>query len=160
MNCLSSHADTMATILATNKARIPDMSTLVESKAVSCLKKSKKKHPENLTNANLEALRTQILQCYNSFLRLSPKNQFHNVSLLVFKFCRTTKAHPYSLIKTYQKLQQAKSTHQILFLSVLLPLRSIQWSLFDFAQRCFCESHLISQTCYRPKQEKKAHSRQ
>ncbi len=63
----------MATILATNKARIPDMSTLVESKAVSCLKKSKKKHPENLTNANLEALRTQILQCYNSFLRLSPK---------------------------------------------------------------------------------------
>ena len=77
LNCLSSHADTIPTMLATNKARIPDMSTLVESiehlsKAASCLTKSDT-NPENLTNANLEALRTQILQCYNSFLRLSPK---------------------------------------------------------------------------------------
>jgi len=51
----------MAAMLATNKARIPDMSTSVESTDASCLNKSNT-NPENLTNVNLEALRTQILQ--------------------------------------------------------------------------------------------------
>ena len=89
------------------------------------------------------------------FLLKKSKNQFHHVSLSVLQILQDDKIT--SLDKRYQKLQEAKSTHQTSFLSVLLPLRSIQWSLFHFVQQCFCESHLISQTCYRPKQETSSH---
>ena len=92
---------------------------------------------------------------FSVFFLKKSKNRLHHVSPLFFKFYRTTKFT--SLDKKYQKLQQAKSTHQTSFLSVLLPLRSIQWSLFHFVQQCFCESQLISQTCYRPKQETSSH---
>ena len=53
------------------------------------------------------------------------------------------KLQPHTLLldeNISQKLQQAKSPHPTLFLSVLLPLTSIQWSLFDFEQRCWIAS--------------------
>ena len=61
--------------------------------------------------------------------------------------------------KKFHKLQQNPLIWPSSSLSfyVLLPLRSIQWSLFDFAQRCCGESQLISQTCYRPKQGTSSH---
>ena len=80
-NPSSSHADTMATMLATNKPRIPDMSALVESiehlsKDGSRLIKSYK-NPEHFTNDNFETSMTKescsVPTCYNSFPRLSPK---------------------------------------------------------------------------------------
>ena len=109
---VSSQADTIATMLATNKARIPDMSALVESiehlsKDASRLIKSYK-NPEHLTNDNFETSTTKkscsVPTCYNSFPRLSPKNQIRNG----FASCQTAWPHTLFLDENIsQKLQQA-----------------------------------------------------
>ena len=111
-------------------------------KDTSWLKKSYK-NSEHLTNANLEtSMNAKILQCYNSFLILSPKHQFHNgFAMFCLCFCKQiATAYLTPWWKHISKASASKSPHPTLFLSVLLPLTSIQWSLFDFAQRCWIAS--------------------